>query len=181
MWTTENRRRHDRSGLRYESDLTDAEWALTAPLIPPAKRGGHKRMVATREVVSALMYVLSTGCQWRALRKDRPDRSTVYDDFNLWDDDGTLTCIHHALFVRCRETAAREASPTAAIIDTRTSSGPRTTTHGASSTSFGVAWRSTSSAPSGAACRSGSPSRPTTTAARTCTAVSRATTTTGPT
>ena len=77
MWTTENRARYDRSALRYPSDLTDAEWALIAPLIPPAKRGGDKRTVEMRAVVNALMYVLSTGCQWRALPKDLPARSTV--------------------------------------------------------------------------------------------------------
>jgi len=67
MWTTENRQRYDRSCLRYPSDLTDAEWALVGPLIPPAKRGGGKRTVNMREVVNGLMYVLSTGCQWRAI------------------------------------------------------------------------------------------------------------------
>jgi len=119
MWTTENRTRYDRSRLRYESDLTDVEWALIALLIPPAKRGGNKRSVAIREVVNALMYLLSTGCQWRALPKDLPARSTVYDYFDLWDYDGTLMRIHHALFVQCREKLGREASPTAAIIDSQ--------------------------------------------------------------
>src|SRR4051794_41919226 len=65
MWTTGNRARYDRSMLRYASDLTDAEWWLIAPLIPPAKRGGNKRTVEIRAVVDGLMYVLSTGCQWR--------------------------------------------------------------------------------------------------------------------
>ena len=69
MWSNENRARYDRSKLRYPSDLTDAEWALIEPLIPPAKRGGNKRTVNVREVVNGLMYVLSTGCQWRALPK----------------------------------------------------------------------------------------------------------------
>ena len=69
MWTTENRRRYDRNRLRYPSDLTDEEWKLVEPLIPPAKRGGDKRTVDIREVVNALMYVLSTGCQWRAIPK----------------------------------------------------------------------------------------------------------------
>ena len=70
MWTKENRRRYDRSGLRYESDLTDEEWAEIAPLIPPAKPGGNKRSVNLREVMNGLMYILSTGCQWRAIPKD---------------------------------------------------------------------------------------------------------------
>ena len=119
MWTNENRARYDRSKLRYPSDLTDEEWALVTPLIPPAKRGGNKRTVNVREVVNGLMYILSTGCQWRAMPKDLPPRSTVYDYLDLWDWDGTLDRIHEALYVRCREAASREASPTAAIIDSQ--------------------------------------------------------------
>jgi transposase len=117
MWTKENRRRYDRSGLRYDSDLTDEEWAEIASLIPPAKPGGNKRSVALREVVNGLMYILSTGCQWRAIPKDLAARSTIYDYFERWGWDGTLERIHHALYVKCREQASREASPTAAIID----------------------------------------------------------------
>ncbi len=119
MWTDENRSRYDRSKLRYPSDLTNDEWALVAPVIPPAKRGGGKRTVSIREVVNGLMYVLSTGCQWRALPKDLPPRSTVNGYFSLWDYDGTLDRIHQVLYVKCRELAEREASPTAAIIDSQ--------------------------------------------------------------
>jgi transposase len=119
MWTQENRGRYDRSGLRYPSDLTDEEWAFIAPLIPPARRGGGKRRVDIRAVVNGVMYLLSTGCQYRALPKDLPPRSTVYDYFARWNADRTLDRIHHALFVLCREQAGREASPTAAIIDSQ--------------------------------------------------------------
>jgi transposase len=119
LWTSKNRGRYDRSRLRYPSDLTDEEWAQVEPLIPPAKRGGNKRTVNLREVVNGLMYVLSTGCQWRAIPKDLPPRSTVYDYFDLWSWDGTLDRIHDALYVKCREAASREASPTAAIIDSQ--------------------------------------------------------------
>jgi len=119
MWTYENRARYDRSKLRYPSDVTGAEWALIEPLIPPAKRGGGKRTFAMRAVVNGLMYVLSTGCQWRAIRKDLPPKSTVYGYFDLWTYDGTLDRIHHALYVKCREAAGREASPTAAVIDSQ--------------------------------------------------------------
>jgi transposase len=119
MWSKENRARYDRSLLRYPSDLTDAEWAHVEPLIPPAKRGGNRRHVDVREVVNGLMYVLSTGCQWRAVPKDLPPRSTLYDYFDLWGWDGTLERIHEALYVKCREATAREASPTAAIIDSQ--------------------------------------------------------------
>ena len=84
MWTQANRARYDRSELRYPSDLTDAEWAIIAPLIPPGKRGGDKRTVNLREVLNGLLYVLSTGCQWRAIPKDLPPRSTVHGYFDLW-------------------------------------------------------------------------------------------------
>jgi transposase len=119
MWTTENRRRYNRDKLRYPSDLTDAEWEHIKPLIPRGKRGGGKRRVNLREVVNGVMYVLSTGCQWRYIPKDLPPRSTVNDDFCLWSYDGTLQNIHHALYVKCRERAEREASPTGGILDSQ--------------------------------------------------------------
>ena len=119
MWTAENRGRYDRSRLRYPSDLTDEEWALIAPRIPPAKRGGNKRTVKLREIANGLMYILSTGCQWRAIPKDLPPRSTLHDYFDLWSWDGTLDRIHNSLYSLCRQAASREASPTAAIIDSQ--------------------------------------------------------------
>ena len=132
MWTQENRHRYDRSKLRYPSDLTDEEWSHVAPLIPPGKRGGRKRSVDVREVVNGLMYILGTGCQWRAIPKDLPPRSTLHDYLDLWEWDGTLAGIHHALYVKCREQASRDASPTAAIIDSQSvkggeKGGPRST------------------------------------------------------
>ena len=118
MWTRENRGRYDRSGLRYESDLTDDEWAEIAPLIPPAKPGRQQALgQPARGGQRADLYILSTGCQWRAIPKDLAPRSTVYDYFDRWSWDGTLRRIHHALYAKCREEALRQASPTAAIID----------------------------------------------------------------
>jgi len=156
MWTNENRGRYDRSKLRYPSNLTDAEWALVGPLIPPAKRGGNKRTVDVREVVNGLMYVLGTGCQWAALPKDLPARSTVWDYFRRWDDDGTLERIHHALYVRCRELAGREASPTAAIIDSQSvksaEKGGRASTRTASTRAKRSAARSATSSSTRRAC-----------------------------
>jgi transposase len=72
-----------------------------------------------REVVNGVMYVLSTGCQWRYLPKDLPPKSTVHDYLTRWGDDGTIERIHHALYVQCRELAGREASPTACVIDSQ--------------------------------------------------------------
>ena len=119
MWTKKNRGLYDRRKLRYPSDLTDEEWAFIKPLIPAAKPGGNKRTVDERKVVDGVMYILSTGCQWAALPKDLPPRSTVNDYLRRWDEDGTLDRIHQALYVQCRELAEREASPTAAIIDSQ--------------------------------------------------------------
>lgn len=123
MWKEEHRRAADRRGLRYPSDLTDAEWAMVQPLIPPAKRGGRRRSVDLREVLNTIFYVLSTGCQWNALPTDLVPKSTAYDYLDLWDWDGTLERIHHALYVASREQAGKEASPTAAIIDAQSAKG----------------------------------------------------------
>jgi transposase len=111
LWTDKNRARYDRDHLRYPSDLTDDEWVCVEPLIPPARRGGGKRRVDMRAVMNGVMYILSTGCQWRYIPKDFPPRSTLHDYFTWWHCDGTLDRIHHALYVECREKAEREASP----------------------------------------------------------------------
>ena len=119
MWKPEHRLAADRRGLRYPSDLNDAEWALVAPLIPPARRGGRRRSVDVREVLNAIFYVLATGCQWQALPKDLPPKSTAHVYFMLWDWDGTLERLHEALYIATREADGREASPTAAIVDSQ--------------------------------------------------------------
>ena len=119
MWTDEARKQHAPRKERYPSDLTDAEWALVEPFIPPAQRGGRPRKTDMREVMNAVRYVLRTGCQWRQLPKDFPPRSTVYSYFWEWTRYGVLDRIHHELLVACREAEGREASPTAAIIDTQ--------------------------------------------------------------
>ncbi len=90
MWKPEHRLAAERHGLRYPSDLTNAEWGLVEPMIPPARRGGRPRDVNVREVLNAIFYVLSTGCQWNALPKDLPPKSTAHYYFMLWDWDGTL-------------------------------------------------------------------------------------------
>jgi transposase len=119
MWKPEHRRAALRQGLRYPNDLTDEEWALIAPLIPAAKRGGRRREIDVREVLNAIFYVLSTGCQWKALPKDLPPKSTAHAYFMLWDWDGTLERIHSALYIETREREGRDTSPTAAIIDSQ--------------------------------------------------------------
>jgi len=123
MWKPEHRIAADRSGLRYPSDLTGAEWAVVEPMVPPAKHGGRKRTIDVREILNGIFYVLWTGCQWQALPKDLPPKSTVWAYFDLWTWDGTLERIHHALYVAVREQAGREASPTTAIIDSQSVKG----------------------------------------------------------
>ena len=93
--------------------------AIVAPMIPPGRHGGRKRSVNVREVLNGIFYVLWTGCQWKALPKSLPPKSTAHDYLELWNWDGTLERIHHALYVAVREQEGREASPTAAIITRR--------------------------------------------------------------
>ena len=119
MWTAADRERYRRDGLRCPRDRTEAEWALIAPLIRPAKRGGRRRSVVVREVMNGLLHVLETGCQWRHLPRDPPPRSTVRACLQRWEWDGTLEAVHHRLHVACRERAGKEASPTAAILDSK--------------------------------------------------------------
>ena len=120
MWTADNRPRYNRDKLRYPSDLTDAEWAHIEPLIPPGKPGGGKRRVAIREVINGVMYILSTGCQWRALcpRICRPEAPCM-----ITSACGTGTARWIASIMRSTSSAARkpraEASPTACIIDSQ--------------------------------------------------------------
>ena len=111
MWKPEHRRAADRTGLRYPSDLSDGEWLIVEPMIPPAKRGGRRRSVNVREVLNGIFYILWTGCQWQALPKDLPPKSTVHDYLELWNWDGTLERIHHELYVAVREQEGREAEP----------------------------------------------------------------------
>lgn len=132
MWTPGHRRAARREGLRYPSDMTDEEWALVCPLIRPGKRGGRRRSVDLREVLNGIFYVLWTGCQWQALPKDLPPKSTVHGYFDLWDWDGTLASVHDVLYVAVREQEGREASPTVAVIDSQSAKaaqkgGPRST------------------------------------------------------
>lgn len=104
----------------YTSDLTDQQWALIAPLIPPARSGGNRRTTDMREVVNGIFYVLKNGCQWRDLPGDfAPDWHTVYAYFNRWSLDGTLERIYDALHQRWRKEQGRRKTPSAAILDSQ--------------------------------------------------------------
>jgi len=119
MWTSKNRARYDRSKLRYPSDLSDDEWGLVKPLIPPGRTGGGKAHGGHARG-GQRSHVHSLDRLSVARDPERPaTESSVYDYFDLWTYDGTLERIHYALYEQCRERAQREASPTAAIIDSQ--------------------------------------------------------------
>jgi transposase len=118
-WTEITRLQYRREGLRYASDLTDAEWALLAPLMPRASRLGRPRGTDLRAVVEAILYMASTGCQWRAIPKDFPPTSTVQGYFYVWSRMGLLAEINHLLVDALREKTGRQASPTAGVIDSQ--------------------------------------------------------------
>lgn len=119
MWTDSARRQYRRLGRRYASDLTDEEFALIEPMLPAAKPGGRCRATALREVLNAILYLLRTGCQWRMLPKEFPPRSTVYGYFRRFWQLGIWIRIWGALTMEAREQAGKEASPSAAIIDSQ--------------------------------------------------------------
>lgn len=119
MWTKITRPHYERTGRRYASDMTDAEWALIAPLLPAPKRVGRPRTTDLRDVVDAILYMAATGCQWRMLPNDFPPVSTVRSYFYNWRDNGVLRTINHHLVMAAREAAGREASPTAGVIDSQ--------------------------------------------------------------
>jgi transposase len=129
-WTEITRAQYRREGLRYASDVTDQEWAVIAPLLPLPSRLGRPRRWDLRTILDAILYVLATGCQWRALPKDFPPRSTVQGYFYRWRDDGTWHWMNARLVARARQAVGRNTAPSAAIIDSQSvptteSGGPR--------------------------------------------------------
>ena len=113
MWTAKNRARYERKGLRYDSDLTDEEFALIEAFLPP------ERSVSRRSLVNGILYVLTTGCQWRQLPKDFPPKSTTHDYFVELQCTGVLKQIHNALYAEVRVLEGRAATPTLAIVDSQ--------------------------------------------------------------
>jgi len=118
-WTETTRPHHDRRRARYASGLTDAEWALIEPLMPAPNRIGRPRKTDLREIVNALLYMVSSGGAWRLLPKDFPPFSTVQKYFWRWRDEGLLRAINNELVMAAREREGREASPSAGVIDSQ--------------------------------------------------------------
>jgi len=130
MWTETTQQQYRRDGLRYASDVSDTEWAQIEALLPVPKRLGRPRTTQMRQVVNAMLYLLTTGCQWRLLPKEFPPFSTVQRFFYRWRDAGLWQTINHFLVMRTREAAGREASPTAGVLDSQSvktteAAGPR--------------------------------------------------------
>ncbi len=105
---------------RYPTDLTDAEWRVLEPLIPPARPGGRPRRVDPREIVNAVRYLLRAGCAWRLLPREFPPWPTVYAYFRRWEADGTWERLAGALRRELRAARGRAPEPSAAILDSQT-------------------------------------------------------------
>src|SRR6202011_2700472 len=118
-WTEITRRHYRREGLRYESDTTDAEWFVMEPLLPPASALGRPRATDMRTVIDAILYIASTGCQWRQVPPYFPPYSTGQGYFYEWSGGGIFASLIYALVMASREAAGREASATAGVIDSQ--------------------------------------------------------------
>lgn len=129
-WTETTRAQYRREGLRYASDTTDAEWRTIEGVLPPPRQLGRPRAVDLRTIVNAILYILATGCQWRALPINFPPRSTVQGYFYRWRDDGTWRWLNARLVMQARQALGRKVEPSAGIIDSQSaptteSGGPR--------------------------------------------------------
>lgn len=118
-WTDFTRRQYARRARRYASDLTDREWGLISPCLPGPRRLGRPRSTDLREVVNALLYIATTGCQWRMMPRDFPPFTTVQSYFYEWRATGLWGRINHHLVMEARELEGREASPSAGVIDSQ--------------------------------------------------------------
>jgi transposase len=109
-----------RQRLAYTTDLTDEEWQVLKPLLPPDKSGGRPRKYPLREVLNGIQYILRGGCAWRLMPHDLPQWQTAYQTWRAWRQDGTWVRIHDQLRGEVRTRMGRHPQPSAAIIDAQT-------------------------------------------------------------
>ena len=119
MWPPTTRAQHSRAGLRYDSDLTDAEWAVLEPFLPPSCPRALRRKWPVRRIIEAIFYVSRAGCAWEMLPEGFPPVSTVYCSFARFRDDGAWETINHHLVMPDRERIGRETGPSAAVLDSQ--------------------------------------------------------------
>src|SRR5271169_5193319 len=119
MWTPTTRQQHSRPVTRYQTDLTDAEWRVIAPHLPKPCATGRPRAWPMREILNSIFYVMRAGCPWRLLPRDLPPWETIYRWFAVWRDEGRFERTNHTLVMADRERVGRDASPSAAIIDSQ--------------------------------------------------------------
>jgi transposase len=103
----------------YSTDLSDAEWQILAPLLPPEKPGGRHRKYPLREIINAIQYILRGGCAWRLMPHDLPHWRTAYEYFRQWRNDGTWVRLHDHLHAQLRIQMQRHVQPSAAILDSQ--------------------------------------------------------------
>src|ERR1041384_2503066 len=103
--------------IHYDTNLSDAAWAILSPLLPPAGTGGRRRTTDLRAVLDAIFYLLRTGCQWRLLPREFPAWGTVYHYFRSWKQAGVWACIHAAIYEQARTHAGRDECPSVVIMD----------------------------------------------------------------
>ena len=118
-WTDTARAKYKCQTDRYPSDLTDKEWAILQPMVPLARHGGRPRTTDMREVINAIFYIGTTGCQWRALPSDFPPMTTVQGYFYDWRDAGVLDAMNDLLVMSDRDLQGRASEPTAGVIDSQ--------------------------------------------------------------
>lgn len=111
--------RESQERKRYPSDVTDAEWQILEPLVPAIKRGGRPARWSRREIVNGVLYIVRTSSQWRAMPHDLPPWQTIYYYFRQWRNAGVWEQIHTALREQTRRHLGREATPSAAILDSQ--------------------------------------------------------------
>jgi len=116
-WTDITRTEHMRDCTRYPTDLTDREWDVLTPFIPPARSGGRPRSTDMRDVFNAILYLAGGGIPWRMLPREFPPVSTVQRYFYAWRNDGTLALMNFALVQAGRELEGKQPCPSAGIID----------------------------------------------------------------